>query len=77
MADPVTFDHSLYSPSSVESAASAYSDYLNISLSVDEGKTTASFTDLDEEHGLMLVDAFCNHVLFETIQTRRAEEVTA
>ena len=77
MADPVTFDHSLYSPTSVESAAAAYGELLSISLAVEEGKTVATFADMDPEHGAMLVNAFCNHVLFETVQHRRSAEMSA
>jgi hypothetical protein len=73
MAEPITFDHSIYSPESITAAAEAYAELLKVSLSAEDGCTTAQFESLDTEGGPFLVDAFCNHVLFETIQRFRAE----
>lgn len=77
MAEPITFDHSIYSPGSISAAADAYAELLTVSLSADEGQTTAHFEGADVEDGQMLVDAFCNHVLFDTIQRYRAEGANA
>jgi len=70
----VHFDHSLYNQASVETAAAAYASLLTIQLDAADARTTVTFSDLDPEHGPMLVDAFCNHVLFETIHRHRADE---
>jgi hypothetical protein len=73
----VSFDHSIYDQASIETAAATYAGFLEISVAAGDGETTASFSNLDPEQGQMLVDAFCNHVLFETIQRFRATEVSA
>ena len=77
MAESVTFDHSIYSPDSIANAAKAYAELLTIALEAGETSTTARFSDLDAEDGPMLVDAFCNHALFETIQRYRTDEASA
>jgi hypothetical protein len=77
MAKPITFDHSIYSPDAVQSAAEVYAELLNIGLESTDGATQAVFSDLDPDNGQMLIDAFCNHVLFDSIQRHRATEVSA
>jgi hypothetical protein len=77
MVEPITFDHSIYSPDSITAAADAYAELLTVSLSAEEGCTTAHFEGVDAEDGPYLVDAFCNHVLFDTIQRYRTEGATA
>ncbi len=73
----VSFDHSIYNQASIETAAAAYASILEINVASGDGETTATFSNLDPGQGRMLVDAFCNHVLFETIQHFRATEVSA
>ena len=77
MAESVTFDHSIYSPDSISAAVEAYAGLLSVTLADDEGATTARFDELDPDEGEMLVDAFCNHVLYESIQRNRINEANA
>ena len=77
MAESVTFDHSIYSPDSISAAVEAYAELLTVTLADADGATTANFNDLDPEDGEMLVDAFCNHVLYESIQRNRNNEANA
>ena len=55
----------------------AYAGLLSVTLADAEGATTARFDELDPDEGEMLVDAFCNHVLYESIQRNRINEANA
>jgi hypothetical protein len=67
------FSHSLYNKEAIDATRDAYSGLLSVTLSHDENNSHASF-DSDDENGPMLVDAFCNHALFLTIQRFRDGE---
>ena len=64
------FQHSLYHPSALSETQEAYSDFVETVFEQSDDGTTATFK-ADEENGPVIVDAFCNHALFLSIQTHR------
>ena len=66
------FDHSIYYPSAVEETVGIYSEIVGVKLDVKDGATHATFADEG-----MVVDAFCNHALFLSIQAHRDSEQTS
>jgi len=64
------FSHSLYNQHALDETKVAYSELLDVALSHDENNSRATF-ETDDENGTLLVDAFCNHALFLTIQQFR------
>ena len=60
------FDHSIYHPSAVQETAEVYADYVDVKLDTTDDATRATFNDEG-----MVVDAFCNHALFLSIQAHR------
>jgi hypothetical protein len=71
MAEEVTFDRSLYLPEAVEAAAAAYAEHARVDVRHTDDSIVAVISPAveDEAHGL--VNAFCNHVLHETIARLR------
>lgn len=63
------FDHSIYYPSALHETASAYAEIIDVKLETQDGSTHATFDDEG-----MVVDAFCNHALFLSVQTHRDSE---
>ena len=76
MADPrtVEFHHDLYAKDALAAAAAAYDGLLSVELTDGDQSTQARLSEPSEEHGAILYDAFCNHVLFETIQQYRDQD---
>ena len=72
MAEQVTFDRSLYLPEAVQAAAAAYGEHARIEVTHRDESTVATLSPFDNEDAGMLVNAFCNHVLHETIARLRA-----
>lgn len=70
------FSHSLYNPASIDDTQSAYDGILPAVVSHGPHSTTVEFTMNDDEDGHMLVDAFCNHALFLTIERFRGQGAT-
>ncbi len=74
----VVFSHSLYAPKAIEAAVQAYEGLAEFSISVsgpDLGsQTEVVISNIHQELKDDLVDAFCNHVLFETIVLHRSSE---
>ena len=73
MADrTVTFSRSLYRLDSIEAAAAAYAQLATINITPGDSEIVV---DLVEPHPDIpaddLVDAFCNHALFETVRMHR------
>lgn len=65
----VEFSTEIYSSNAVQAARDAYAAFMDVSLNAEsEAKVVAHLSDPD------LRDAFCNHVLFETIRLHRAAE---
>lgn len=67
MAERVTFDRSLYFPEAVEAAAAAYGEHARIEVTRAADCTVATLTPIAEGSPGLLVNAFCNHVLHETL----------
>jgi len=63
------FDHSIYDPAALAETAAVYAEILDVKLEKQEGATHATFDDEG-----MVVDAFCNHALFLSIQSFRDSE---
>jgi hypothetical protein len=67
------FSHSLYNQDALDATRDAYSGLLSVALTHAENNSHAAF-EAEDENGTLLVDAFCNHALFLTIQQYRAGE---
>ena len=67
MPKQVTFDRSLYLPEAVEAAAVAYAQHAEIELTPSEDGVRAVISSVGEHDQEMVVNAFCNHALHETI----------
>lgn len=63
------FAHSIYYPSALHETAEAYAELVEVQLEPQDDTTCATFS----EEG-MIVDAFCNHALFLSIQAYRDSE---
>ncbi|MGB0640543.1 MAG: HxsD-like protein [Myxococcota bacterium] len=70
------FSHSLYNPASIDDTQSAYEGLLPAVVSHGPHSTTVDFNMDDNEEGKMLVDAFCNHALFLTIERFRGQSAS-
>lgn len=64
------FQHHLYSPDALAETKAAYTGFIEAAFEASSESTTATFTGNDE-NGDVIVDAFCNHALFLTIQAHR------
>lgn len=71
MAERITFDGSLYVPEAVEAAAAAYAEHAHIEVTPAGDSVVAVISDVREHDPQLVRDAFCNHVLHETIARRR------
>lgn len=74
MAERIAFDRSLYLPDAVDAAAAAYADFATIRVTAGPEAIVADISDVVEHDPQTVADAFCNHVLHETISRRRSEE---
>lgn len=75
MAERITFDRTLYLPEAVAAAAEAYGDYATIQVATTASGVEVAVSDPVEHELQTIVDAFCNHVLHETISRRRAADL--
>jgi len=76
MAERITFDRSLYLPEAVAAAAAAYAEHAEIEVTPDGDATVAVIAPVVGDHDpQVVVNAFCNHVLHETIARRREAEL--
>jgi hypothetical protein len=66
----ITFDHSLYNTQALDLTSEAYGDHVSVSFSHGDSSTEGKFS-VEGDDGELIVDAFCNHVLFLTIQSYR------
>jgi hypothetical protein len=71
VADRITFDRSLYLPEAVEAAAAAYSEHAKIELTPSGDAVVAEISEVVGSDPAMVANAFCNHVLYETIARMR------
>ena len=66
-ARQITFDRSLYLPEAVEAAAAAYADHATIELTPTADAVVAVMSAVAGGDPEIVANAFCNHVLHETI----------
>lgn len=71
MAEVVSFSKSLYALEGVEAAARAYSDLARIVVEDGETEVRVTVSDPHPDFADQVLDAFCNHALFETIVRTR------
>jgi len=71
MSERLVFDRSLYLPEAVAAAAAAYADYAHIEVTETPDAVVAAITDVLDHDARTVTNAFCNHVLHETISRRR------
>jgi hypothetical protein len=74
MAERIIFDRSLYLPEAVEAAATAYAEHAKIELTPSGDTVVAVISDVVEHDPQTVANAFCNHVLHETIVRMRQAE---
>jgi hypothetical protein len=67
MTKQVSFDRSLYLPEAVEAAALAYAPHAEITLTPTDNGVLAVISGVREHDPEVVVNAFCNHALHETI----------
>lgn len=67
MGESVRFDRSLYVPEAVEAAAAAYAEHAQIELSTTAEAVVAEISAVAGNDAATVANAFCNHVLHETI----------
>jgi hypothetical protein len=70
------FSHSLYSAAALDDTQGAYGELLPTTISHGPHSTTVDFAVVEDEEGQMLVDAFCNHALFLTIERFRGQNAS-
>jgi hypothetical protein len=75
MSERLVFSRSLYLPEAVEAAAAAYAGHARIEVTRGANETVAVVSDVVEHDPRMLANAFCNHVLHETIAQKRQAEL--
>ena len=71
MAQHTAFDRQLYSAEAIENTVGAYDHLAKITVEVEGQDIVVRFEDEDPQHAEVLVDSFCNHVLYETIARER------
>jgi len=71
MGERVAFDATLYREDALQAAVEAYSEVAKIEVSQGEGSFDAELMDVGDYDPKMIVHAFANHVLHETIARRR------
>ena len=75
MARRISFDRSLYLPEAVEAGAAAYAEHANIELTSD-GDAVVAVIDATADYDTdTIANAFCNHVLYETVARLRQAAV--
>ena len=70
-AESLIFDRSLYLVEAVQAAADAYSGHARIELTNEPQQTMVSIAVENAAYKEIIIDAFCNHVLFETVVRSR------
>ena len=75
MAEKLCFSTSLYRRDAIDAAVSAYHQLADFSISSEnEGEVIVEIDKIHPNFAAVLVDSFCNHVLFETIVRYRKEQ---
>lgn len=75
MSKRITFDRSLYLPQAVEAAAAAYAEHAQIEVTPSADAVVAEISGVVDNDPDVVANAFCNHVLYETIVRLRQPEI--
>jgi len=76
MAESLQFSRSLYDKGAVDAAALAFAALASFEVTSEDDEIHVSVSEIDERVADRLVDAFCNHALYETVmRARKVEEV--
>jgi hypothetical protein len=67
MAKRITFDRSLYLPEAVDAAVAAYAEHAEIEVTPTADGMVAVISGVVGNDPEVVANAFCNHVLYETI----------
>ena len=70
MSERIVFSRTLYTAEAVKTAASAYAALTKVEVEVSDTEVVAEFENAPTGE---LVDAFCNHALYETVVQRRRQ----
>ena len=75
MAEKIRFSTSLYRRDAIDAAVNAYQQLASFSVGSENGGEVIVVIDkIHPNFASMLIDSFCNHVLFETIVRYRQEQ---
>lgn len=74
MPERLTFSRSLYRPDAVEATVAAYAQLATIGVETEDHAIVVTVSDPHPALAGELVDAMCNHILFETIRRYRADQ---
>jgi len=74
VAKQISFARSLYLQEAVEAAATAYSEHAKIEILPQGDAVVAVIGEVTGADADLVTNAFCNHVLYETIARKREAE---
>jgi hypothetical protein len=72
-AQTLALHRSLYRADAVEAAAAAYAQVATIAIAEEASELLVTFAGVDPDVEGVLLDAFANHALFETIRRHRSD----
>jgi hypothetical protein len=75
MADEIAFDGSLYLPDAIAAAAAAYAEHVQIEIVQAPDAIVAKFSGFAGDDPQTVMNAFCNHALYETIVRKRQSDL--
>ena len=74
MSKEIPFSLSIYRLAAIVSAMQLYAGHAEFSYTESEHDICVRIQPKNEAHAQLIIDSFCNHVLFETIVAYRAEK---
>ena len=74
MSKEVTFSLSIYRLPAIVSAMQLYAGHADFSYTESENDICVQVSPKNESHAQLIIDSFCNHVLFESIVAYRSEQ---
>lgn len=75
MSRQIRFERSLYRPEAVQAAVVAYADFARIEVLPAGDATEVTILPSEDYDAELVIGGFCNHVLYETIASQRADAV--
>ena len=73
-ATEISFSKSIYEHSAILSAIQAYEAYAKFDYTEHEYDVKLTIEPKQKQHAQLIIDSFCNHVLFESINVHRNEK---